>query len=220
MSIPVSIIDCSLLYLLFCLCFTGCYHRGVCIHWLVVHRICHSVLHLAAIHIPVSIQCHWLLLRYVASACNYIHVFCYTVFQWLSLHVFCWNVCTSVVIRFLASVVKCSVSVLEWLLTRVYLHSVTLEYCIFSHSVLYHSITLCSVALITYLPAIKDWFSLSVHNSMCFHIRILWLAGCMAAMSSITYPGISAFVSSHASPDQQGRSFLFCRSLSSFPPLT
>ncbi|XP_076440263.1 hippocampus abundant transcript 1 protein-like isoform X2 [Babylonia areolata] len=33
---------------------------------------------------------------------------------------------------------------------------------------------------------------------------ILWIAGCMAAMSSITYPAISAFVSSHASSDQQG----------------
>lgn len=33
---------------------------------------------------------------------------------------------------------------------------------------------------------------------------ILWFAGCMAAMSSITYPAISAFVSSHASSDQQG----------------
>ncbi|XP_070196131.1 hippocampus abundant transcript 1 protein-like isoform X2 [Littorina saxatilis] len=33
---------------------------------------------------------------------------------------------------------------------------------------------------------------------------ILWIAGCMAAMSSITYPAISSFVSSHASADQQG----------------
>lgn len=33
---------------------------------------------------------------------------------------------------------------------------------------------------------------------------ILWIAGCVAAMSSITYPAISAFVSSHSSSDQQG----------------
>ncbi|XP_076462533.1 hippocampus abundant transcript 1 protein-like [Babylonia areolata] len=33
---------------------------------------------------------------------------------------------------------------------------------------------------------------------------ILWVAGCMAAMSSISYPSISAFVSTHASADQQG----------------
>ncbi|XP_025111607.1 hippocampus abundant transcript 1 protein-like isoform X1 [Pomacea canaliculata] len=33
---------------------------------------------------------------------------------------------------------------------------------------------------------------------------IIWTAGCMAAVSSITYPAISAFASSHASADQQG----------------
>ncbi|XP_064604210.1 hippocampus abundant transcript 1 protein-like isoform X2 [Liolophura sinensis] len=33
---------------------------------------------------------------------------------------------------------------------------------------------------------------------------IMWSAGCIAAMSSITYPAISAFVSAHADPDQQG----------------
>ncbi|OWF45741.1 hippocampus abundant transcript 1 protein-like [Mizuhopecten yessoensis] len=33
---------------------------------------------------------------------------------------------------------------------------------------------------------------------------IMWVAGCMAAMSSVTYPAISAFASSHASADQQG----------------
>lgn len=30
------------------------------------------------------------------------------------------------------------------------------------------------------------------------------MAGCIAAMSSVTYPAISAFASSHASADQQG----------------
>ncbi|BFZ16310.1 hypothetical protein BsWGS_19349 [Bradybaena similaris] len=33
---------------------------------------------------------------------------------------------------------------------------------------------------------------------------IIWLAGTMAAVSSIAYPSISSFVSAHASPDQQG----------------
>ncbi|XP_064624362.1 hippocampus abundant transcript 1 protein-like isoform X2 [Lineus longissimus] len=33
---------------------------------------------------------------------------------------------------------------------------------------------------------------------------MMWAAGCVASMSSITYPAISAFVSSHASEDQQG----------------
>lgn len=33
---------------------------------------------------------------------------------------------------------------------------------------------------------------------------IIWMAGCLAAMSSVTYPAISAFASEHAAPDQQG----------------
>lgn len=31
------------------------------------------------------------------------------------------------------------------------------------------------------------------------------MAGCIAAMSSVTYPAISAFASEHAAPDQQGK---------------
>ena len=34
---------------------------------------------------------------------------------------------------------------------------------------------------------------------------VMWLAGSVASMGSITYPAISAFVSSHASPDAQGK---------------
>ncbi|XP_041358023.1 hippocampus abundant transcript 1 protein-like [Gigantopelta aegis] len=33
---------------------------------------------------------------------------------------------------------------------------------------------------------------------------VMWVAGCLASISSITYPAISAFVSAHAQPDQQG----------------
>jgi len=33
---------------------------------------------------------------------------------------------------------------------------------------------------------------------------IMWLAGCLASMGSITYPAISALASAHAEPDQQG----------------
>jgi hypothetical protein len=33
----------------------------------------------------------------------------------------------------------------------------------------------------------------------------MWFAGTIAAMSSITYPAISAFVSAHAEADQQGK---------------
>ena len=32
----------------------------------------------------------------------------------------------------------------------------------------------------------------------------MWAAGAVAAMGSITYPAISAFVSAHAEADQQG----------------
>ena len=41
--------------------------------------------------------------------------------------------------------------------------------------------------------------------------RAMWVAGVFAASSSITYPAISAFVSSQANPDQQGKlsSWLF-----------
>lgn len=33
---------------------------------------------------------------------------------------------------------------------------------------------------------------------------IIWFAGMLASISSITYPAISAFISSHASADSQG----------------
>jgi len=36
--------------------------------------------------------------------------------------------------------------------------------------------------------------------------RVIWSAGVLAAMGNITYPSISAFVSAHASDDQQGLS--------------
>ena len=35
---------------------------------------------------------------------------------------------------------------------------------------------------------------------------LMWVAGSVAAMGSITYPAISAFVSNHAASDQQGTS--------------
>ena len=33
---------------------------------------------------------------------------------------------------------------------------------------------------------------------------LMWLGGCVAAMGSITYPAISAFVSNHAAKESQG----------------
>lgn len=36
--------------------------------------------------------------------------------------------------------------------------------------------------------------------------RMMWAAGAVAAMSSITFPAISAMVSRNADPDQQGES--------------
>lgn len=38
--------------------------------------------------------------------------------------------------------------------------------------------------------------------------RMMWAAGAVAAMSSITFPAISAIVSRNADPDQQGRTML------------
>lgn len=37
-----------------------------------------------------------------------------------------------------------------------------------------------------------------------FDIRMMWAAGILASLASITYPAISAFVSIHSNPDQQG----------------
>lgn len=38
-----------------------------------------------------------------------------------------------------------------------------------------------------------------------FFFRMMWAAGAVAAMSSITFPAISAIVSRNADPDQQGK---------------
>ncbi len=38
----------------------------------------------------------------------------------------------------------------------------------------------------------------------CFIVRMMWSAGVLAAISSISYPAISAFVSMHADADKQG----------------
>lgn len=37
-----------------------------------------------------------------------------------------------------------------------------------------------------------------------FFYRMMWSAGVLAAISSISYPAISAFVSTHADADKQG----------------
>ncbi len=38
----------------------------------------------------------------------------------------------------------------------------------------------------------------------------MWFAGGLAALSSVTYPSISAFVSVYAKEDQQGKIKIFC----------
>lgn len=38
-----------------------------------------------------------------------------------------------------------------------------------------------------------------------FRYRMMWSAGIVAALGSITYPAISAFVSLYASPESQGK---------------
>lgn len=56
------------------------------------------------------------------------------------------------------------------------------------------------------VPGFSNWNTLNneVNDSFFVWHRVMWMAGCIAAMSSVTYPAISAFASSHASADQQG----------------
>jgi hypothetical protein len=41
------------------------------------------------------------------------------------------------------------------------------------------------------------------------HYRVMWFAGGLAALSSVIYPSISAFVSVYADDDQQGKTLSF-----------
>lgn len=41
----------------------------------------------------------------------------------------------------------------------------------------------------------------------------MWAAGILASLGSITYPAISAYVSLHSDPDQQGMNFIYLRNL-------
>lgn len=43
------------------------------------------------------------------------------------------------------------------------------------------------------------------HMCVCVN-RMMWAAGAVAAMSSITFPAVSALVSQSADPDKQGES--------------
>lgn len=45
---------------------------------------------------------------------------------------------------------------------------------------------------------------MSSHLASLFFYRMMWSAGVLAAISSISYPAISAFVSTHADADKQG----------------
>jgi hypothetical protein len=38
-----------------------------------------------------------------------------------------------------------------------------------------------------------------------YYLRVMWFSGGLAALSSITYPSISAFVSVYAKENQQGK---------------
>lgn len=54
-----------------------------------------------------------------------------------------------------------------------------------------------------------NYISLSSMSIVCtskymFFLRMMWSAGVLAAISSISYPAISAFVSMHADADKQG----------------
>lgn len=45
-------------------------------------------------------------------------------------------------------------------------------------------------------------------TSLCVDCRMMWAAGAVAAMSSITFPAVSALVSRNAESDQQGKDSL------------
>lgn len=49
------------------------------------------------------------------------------------------------------------------------------------------------------------WKLNKVKQMFAFGCRMMWAAGAVAAMSSITFPAISAIVSRNADPDQQGK---------------
>ena len=52
-----------------------------------------------------------------------------------------------------------------------------------------------------------ELYQWSGYDVFYIYFRIMWAAGAVAAMGSLTYPAISAFVSAHAEADQQGRWF-------------
>ncbi len=62
------------------------------------------------------------------------------------------------------------------------------------------------VQLTAYGIATSNWYEKKKYKKISndFFIRVMWFAGGLAALSSITYPSISAFVSIYAKDNQQG----------------
>lgn len=54
------------------------------------------------------------------------------------------------------------------------------------------------------------WSGACLLTAASFSPRMMWAAGAVAAMSSITFPAISAMVSRNADPDQQGKYLMIC----------
>lgn len=54
------------------------------------------------------------------------------------------------------------------------------------------------------------WSGARLLTAASFSPRMMWAAGAVAAMSSITFPAISAMVSRNADPDQQGKYLMIC----------
>jgi len=66
------------------------------------------------------------------------------------------------------------------------------------------------VQLAAYGIATSNWYVKSKRKYIPIRThsltsRVMWFAGGLAALSSITYPSISAFVSVYAKDNQQGR---------------
>uniref|UniRef100_A0A1A9X2U3 Major facilitator superfamily (MFS) profile domain-containing protein n=1 Tax=Glossina brevipalpis TaxID=37001 RepID=A0A1A9X2U3_9MUSC len=73
--------------------------------------------------------------------------------------------------------------------------------CIFVYLKLKMSFNTMEVAIFI---AVVGILSISVQVTLGYLMRMMWAAGILAALGSITYPAISAFVSIHSTADSQG----------------
>ena len=67
----------------------------------------------------------------------------------------------------------------------------------------------CAFAIVCTLNSKLVGAGLLPDRSLSCHCRMMWAAGTVAAMSSITFPAVSALVSRNAESDQQGEVTVF-----------